>query len=72
VKGLGIAPGARRPGAKKTAAPSQPAPAAPAPKTEPEPAAEPEPDASEGNGEAATPPVKGLGIAKGARPPGKR
>ncbi len=68
VKGLGIAPGARRPGAKKTATPSQPAPAASAPKTE----HAPEPDAGEGNGEAAPPPVKGLGIAKGARPPGKR
>ena len=72
VKGLGIAPGARRPGAKKTAAPAQPAPATPAPAAEPEPTSQPQPQASEGNGEAAAPPVKGLGIAKGARPPGKR
>ena len=72
VKGLGIAPGARRPGAKKTAARVQPAPATPAPAAEPEPTSQPQPQASEGNGEAAAPPVKGLGIAKGARPPGKR
>ena len=73
AKGLGIAPGARRPGAKK--APTQPAakPAAPLPEpeTDGESAAAPEPS-SEGNGEQPTPPVKGLGIAKGARPPGKR
>ena len=76
VKGLGIAPGARRPGAKKS--PAQPAakPAAPQPepKTDGESAAAPEPS-SEGNGEQpekTEPPVKGLGIAKGARPPGKR
>jgi hypothetical protein len=76
VKGLGIAPGARRPGAKN-AAPA--APAAPAPST-PEPAdngeSAPAPSTSEptGNDEPETPapPVKGLGIAKGARPPGKR
>jgi Fe-S oxidoreductase len=71
VKGLGIAPGARRPGAKK--APAAPKPAAP----QPEPASDgessdaPAPSA-EGNGEKPAPPVKGLGIAKGARPPGKR
>ncbi len=75
VKGLGIAPGARRPGAKKApAAPATPAakPAAPQPEpeTDGESAAAPEPS-SEGNGEPAAP-VKGLGIAKGARPPGKR
>ncbi len=76
VKGLGIAPGARRPGAKK--APAQPAakPAVPQPEpeTDGESAAAPEPS-SEGNGEQpqkVEPPVKGLGIAKGARPPGKR
>jgi Fe-S oxidoreductase len=76
VKGLGIAAGARRPGAKK-------APAAPAPKAEP--AAEPE-KAEPAKAEATEtpapapapepakdePPVKGLGIARGARPPGKR
>jgi Fe-S oxidoreductase len=71
VKGLGIAPGARRPGAKK--APTAPKPAAPQPEpaSESESGAAPEPSA-EGNGEKPAPPVKGLGIAKGARPPGKR
>jgi Fe-S oxidoreductase len=69
VKGLGIAAGARRPGAKKA---STALPATPPPAAEPEPASEPQPQASEGIGEAPTPPVKGLGIAKGARPPGKR
>ncbi len=68
VKGLGIAPGARRPGAKKAAAPAAPA----APAAEPAPA-QPEPEpSSDGNGDKPAPPVKGLGIAKGARPPGKR
>ncbi len=73
VKGLGIAPGARRPGAKKTSAGPAAKPAAPQPQPEAdgESAAAPEPS-SEGNGEQPTPPVKGLGIAKGARPPGKR
>ncbi|PRC41751.1 Fe-S oxidoreductase, partial [Mycobacterium sp. ITM-2017-0098] len=86
VKGLGIAAGARRPGAKKAAAAPKAAPvpepevkAEPAP--EPEAAAEPEPHAkpessSTGNGEARVvgdePPVKGLGIAKGARRPGRK
>ncbi|MGA9493340.1 MAG: heterodisulfide reductase-related iron-sulfur binding cluster, partial [Mycobacterium sp.] len=81
VKGLGIAAGAKRPGAKKTAAAAQPA--SPKPKTEAESKPEPEakseslstPADSDGdaNGEAAPqPPVKGLGIARGARPPGKR
>jgi Fe-S oxidoreductase len=70
VKGLGIAAGARRPGANK--APTAPKPAAP----QPEPASDSESGAAaepsaEGNGETAAPPVKGLGIAKGARPPGK-
>jgi len=75
VKGLGIAAGARRPGAKKAPA-ATPAPAAkPAP--EPEAAPEPEPAApSDSNGETRVvgeePPVKGLGIAKGARRPGRR
>jgi Fe-S oxidoreductase len=76
VKGLGIAPGARRPGAKRTAAAPTVKPAAPQPKPEAdgESAAAPEPS-NEGNGEQPArvePPVKGLGIAKGARPPGKR
>jgi Fe-S oxidoreductase len=72
VKGLGIAPGARRPGAKKT--PAAPAAAAPTASTAPADAGP-----AEGNGEISptkeapqAPPVKGLGIAKGARPPGKR
>ncbi|MGH3675528.1 MAG: heterodisulfide reductase-related iron-sulfur binding cluster [Mycobacterium sp.] len=73
VKGLGIAPGARRPGAKKpaapteSAAPAEPAPAPPQPESDGE--------TADGNGEASKksgPPVKGLGIARGARPPGKR
>ncbi|GBG40384.1 heterodisulfide reductase-related iron-sulfur binding cluster [Mycobacterium montefiorense] len=76
VKGLGIAAGARKPGAKKTA-PAAPAtqakaeaPAADEPKAE----AKPEPKPEESNGDAAPPaaPVKGLGMARGARPPGKR
>ncbi len=70
VKGLGIAPGARRPGAKKPAtAPAESAPASPAAQPTAEPA--PTPPVAEADG---TPPVpvKGLGIAKGARPPGKR
>ena len=90
VKGLGIAPGARRPGAKKAATPK--AAPKPAPEDEPaaeespaeespaEPTAESEPPTTashgSGNGEARVvgdePPVKGLGIAKGARRPGKR
>ena len=80
VKGLGIAAGAKRPGAKKTAKPA----ATRAPEPKPEPEAKPEPQAkaeppsapaASGNGaEDAAPaaPVKGLGIARGARPPGKR
>lgn len=83
VKGLGIAAGAKRPGAKK-AAPAAPAAEtkAAAPAAEPAPAeqkaeAQPEPTpqpAEESNGDAAPPaaPVKGLDIARGARPPGKR
>ncbi|WP_371685110.1 heterodisulfide reductase-related iron-sulfur binding cluster [Mycobacterium sp. MFM001] len=70
VKGLGIAAGAKRPGAKKATAPAA------EPKKEPEAKPEPEsqaaPAAKEADGEASTPPVKGLGIARGARPPGKR
>ncbi|MCV7350427.1 (Fe-S)-binding protein [Mycobacterium parmense] len=83
VKGLGIAAGAKRPGAKKAA----PAKAAPAPAEEPAkaaPTASEEPAEPKGetapepttatNGDEAPPaaPVKGLGIARGARPPGKR
>ncbi|MFC3779010.1 (Fe-S)-binding protein [Mycolicibacterium holsaticum] len=72
VKGLGIAPGARRPGAKKSAAPAG-KPAAAQPKPDAEGGSDGEPQAAapaEGDKPAA--PVKGLGIAKGARPPGKR
>ncbi|OBF28179.1 Fe-S oxidoreductase [Mycobacterium sp. ACS1612] len=71
VKGLGIAPGARRPGAKKAAAAPKPAAPQPESMSDGESSAAPEPS-TEGNGEKAQPPVKGLGIAKGARPPGKR
>ncbi|ABK64769.1 MULTISPECIES: heterodisulfide reductase-related iron-sulfur binding cluster [Mycobacterium avium complex (MAC)] len=85
VKGLGIAAGAKRPGAKKAApkaeAPKAEAEAAKAEAPKPEaPKAEaeskPEP-AKPSNGEGGSskpsqPPVKGLGIARGARPPGKR
>jgi Fe-S oxidoreductase len=73
VKGLGIAAGARRPGAKKAAPPAQPTPSA----AKPEPAQEEsstETPKRDGDGDGNTPstPVKGLGIARGARPPGKR
>jgi Fe-S oxidoreductase len=84
VKGLGIAAGAKRPGAKKAASPAAPAqPAAPEPASEAE--AKPEPQATEepqskpadsngddGGQDSPPAPVKGLGIARGARPPGKR
>lgn len=73
VKGLGIAAGAKRPGAKK-AAPQAATADAPAP-AEPEAQAKPEPEPStQTDADAAPPaaPVKGLGIARGARPPGKR
>jgi Fe-S oxidoreductase len=72
VKGLGIAAGARRPGAKQ--APAAPAAASPAPEPEVE-APTPPPAPTENGGPAPVkdePPVKGLGIARGARPPGKR
>jgi hypothetical protein len=77
VKGLGIAAGAKRPGAKKSATPSQVTAAGqPQPEPDGEATAKPKPAQadSRGNGDdgASTPPVKGLGIAKGARPPGKR
>ncbi len=78
VKGLGIAAGAKRPGAKK-AAPAAPAAAEKAEPTEAQPAEQPEVEAEPtpeppSDGDAAKPaaPVKGLGIARGARPPGKR
>ncbi len=76
VKGLGMAAGARRPGAKKAApaAPAaQPAAVDAAPvAAEPETAqAAPEP-APAAEAPKEQPPVKGLGIQRGARPPGKR
>jgi Fe-S oxidoreductase len=67
AKGLGIAAGAKRPGAKKAA-----------PEADGESTAEADAPAAEGaHGDeesAAKPdaPAKGLGIARGARPPGKR
>ena len=76
VKGLGIAAGAKRPGAKKAApSPASPTPAAAATApaetvTEPAPTAEPTSESSAAPIDV--PEVKGLGIAKGARPPGKR
>jgi Fe-S oxidoreductase len=82
VKGLGIAAGAKRPGAKKSAAkapateakteaPDQPAPAEAGQKAESKPGPE---QSAETDGDPTPPaaPVKGLGIARGARPPGKR
>jgi Fe-S oxidoreductase len=73
VKGLGLASGAKRPGARKATTAAQPQPrqqtdSHDTPKTD---APQPE-SADDGNGSAATTPVKGLGIARGARPPGKR
>jgi hypothetical protein len=68
VKGLGIAGGAKRPGAKKAAAPAQPAAA----KDETPTAEAPEAEAPEAEPANPEPAVKGLGIARGARPPGKR
>jgi Fe-S oxidoreductase len=87
MKGLGIAAGAKRPGAKKSAASAPaaeakteaPAQAAPTQATpadaEQKAEAKPEPEQSaETDGDSTPPatPVKGLGIARGARPPGKR
>ncbi len=80
VKGLGIAAGAKHPGAKKASAPAQPeAPAAPEAEAKPEPQATEEPqstsagsDGEDGGQALPAAPVKGLGIARGARPPGKR
>ena len=79
VKGLGIAPGARRPGAKKapTPKPAEPQPepqvtstngdGAKEPAPEPAPAPAPAPESAKQE-----PEVKGLGIAPGVRRPGKR
>lgn len=83
VKGLGMAAGARKPGAKKPAATApaaaEPAAAAAEPASaaaEPassatEPAAAPE-AAAPAEAPNEQPAVKGLGIQRGARPPGKR
>jgi hypothetical protein len=67
VKGLGIAAGTKRPGAKKSA-PSSATPAESVADQAPTPEPASEPPAAPVN----APEVKGLGIAKGARPPGKR
>ncbi|MCH9668927.1 MAG: 4Fe-4S dicluster domain-containing protein [Actinomycetia bacterium] len=69
VKGLGIAAGARRPGAKKAPATPDPAPTAEPDRAAAEPAPSEDSEAVPAKDE---PPVKGLGIARGARPPGKR
>ncbi len=68
VKGLGIAAGAKRPGAKKAAPAAPPAPPAAAP----EKAESESPEQTGGDQTPPAPPAKGLGIARGARPPGKR
>ena len=67
AKGLGIAAGAKRPGAKKASA-KAPATAG----SEPEDRPESEPVKQTSDQAPPTPPVKGLGITRGARPPGKR
>jgi Fe-S oxidoreductase len=78
VKGLGIAAGAKRPGAKKAAPAAQPGAAEPEPEAKPEPQSTeqpkstPTPEPQDGETKAPAAPVKGLGIARGARPPGKR
>jgi Fe-S oxidoreductase len=76
VKGLGIAAGAKRPGVKKAPAAAQPATPEPAAEEKAAPQAEQQteskPPDSDGEPAAPSAPVKGLGIARGARPPGKR
>jgi hypothetical protein len=78
AKGLGIAAGAKRPGAKKAAPAAQPAAAKPEPEATPEPQSQDAPESTstpedkDGETKAPAAPVKGLGIARGARPPGKR
>lgn len=73
VKGLGIAGGAKRPGAKKAAPQAAPEKAPETAEAEPEAAPKSEPAKQTGDDETPpAPPVKGLGIARGARPPGKR
>ncbi|WP_297794642.1 (Fe-S)-binding protein [Mycobacterium sp.] len=81
VKGLGLAAGAKRPGAKKAAPATEAKAETPKAQTQPAEQADAEPEAAPkaepakaAEGDAAKPeaPVKGLGIARGARPPGKR
>jgi hypothetical protein len=72
VKGLGIAAGAKRPGAKKSAPSPAPTAATPAAAAPAEQAPTPEPASEPPAAPVDAPEVKGLGIAKGARPPGKR
>ena len=76
VKGLGIAAGAKRPGAKKSAPSAGPTPPVPNAAAPAEHAAEQAPTPEPASGPPAAPvnapEAKGLGIAKGARPPGKR
>lgn len=67
VKGLGIATGAKRPGAKKGHA--QAVPPAPQPETKAEPESSTQTDGGQSPPQH---PAKGLGIARGVRPPGKR
>ncbi|OHU41867.1 (Fe-S)-binding protein [Mycobacteroides chelonae] len=71
VKGLGMATGAKRPGAKKATPAAAPAASAPAPTPEPE-AEAPSAPATPAAPAAPEPPVKGLGIAAGARRPGAK
>jgi Fe-S oxidoreductase len=71
VKGLGIAGGAKRPGAKKTAT-TPAATTQSAPAQEPETKTEPPPAAQAAKIPAPAAPVKGLGIATGAKRPGAK
>jgi Fe-S oxidoreductase len=72
AKGLGIAAGAKRPGAKKPAPKAPPAEAAQTSSTSDAQAPQPQAADEDSAGKAPEPPAKGLGIARGARPPGKR
>jgi hypothetical protein len=73
VTGLGIAAGAKRPGAKKSTPPAQPTPTEPKPEAaQPESTATAPASDADGDGSAPPAPAKGLGIARGAKPPGKR
>ncbi|TVS78102.1 heterodisulfide reductase-related iron-sulfur binding cluster [Mycobacterium helveticum] len=73
AKGLGIAAGAKRPGAKKAAPDKAPETADAEPEAQPASAPKSEPATQTGDAEKPpAAPAKGLGIARGARPPGKR